>query len=49
MFGISVVDISKMENLIFVERYSKAHYDQESVEKMYGYFCEAVAYLTKGE
>ncbi|MCR5007445.1 MAG: amino acid adenylation domain-containing protein, partial [Oribacterium sp.] len=41
MFGISVVDISKMENLIFVERYSKAHYDQESVEKMYGYFCEA--------
>ena len=47
MCGISIVDSLKMKDLLFVERYSKAHYDQESMNRLYDLFCEAVSYLTK--
>ena len=47
MFGVSVIDTHKMKDLLFIERYSKAHYDQESMDKMYNCFCEAVAFLSK--
>ena len=49
MCGVSVIDVQRMKGLLFIERYSKAHYDQESMDKLYNHFCEAVAYLSEGD
>ena len=45
LFGASVLDESKLENLIFLERYAGNCYTEESEEKFRKLFIESAEYL----
>ena len=43
--GISVIDNSQEEKLIFLERYARDCYEEASMDRLHKLFCEAVSYL----